>query len=53
VRHQRHSLQVEINRKLYMREETLLMNAGFESLQTHLKSLVQLLLTTDPRALAA
>lgn len=49
----RHSLQVEINRKLYMSEDTLLMHAGFESLQTHLKSLVQLLLTTDPRALTA
>ena len=49
----RHSLQVEINRKLYMREDTLQMHAGFESLQTHLKSLVQLLLTTDPRALVA
>jgi len=49
----RHSLQVEINRKLYMSEDTLLMHAGFESLQTHLKLLVQLLLTTDPRALVA
>ena len=49
----RHSLQVEINRKLYMSEDTLQMHAGFESLQTQLKSLVQLLLTTDPRALAA
>lgn len=49
----RHSLQVEINRKLYMSEDTLQMHAGFESLQTHLKSLVQLLLTTDPRALTA
>jgi N-formylglutamate deformylase len=49
----RHSLQVEINRKLYMSEDTLQTHAGFESLQTHLKSLVQLLLTTDPRALVA
>jgi N-formylglutamate deformylase len=49
----RHSLQVEINRKLYMSEETLQVHSGFESLQTHLKSLVQLLLTTDPRALTA
>jgi N-formylglutamate deformylase len=49
----RHSLQVEINRKLYMREDTLQTHAGFESLQTHLKSLVQLLSTTDPRALVA
>ncbi len=49
----RHSLQIEINRKLYMNEETLQMHAGFEPLQAHLKSLVQLLLTTDPRTLAA
>ncbi len=49
----RHSLQVEINRKLYMSEETLQMHAGFEPLQNHLKSLVQRLLQTDPRTLTA
>jgi N-formylglutamate deformylase len=48
---QRHSLQIEINRKLYMNEETLEMTEGFNALQASLKSLVKLLLETDPRAL--
>lgn len=48
---QRHSLQIEINRKLYMNEETLEMTDGFAALQTSLKSLVTLLLNTDPREL--
>jgi N-formylglutamate deformylase len=47
----RHSLQLEINRKLYMDEATLEMNAGFAPLQAHLRSLVELLLQTDPRRL--
>jgi N-formylglutamate deformylase len=47
----RHSVQVEINRKLYMHEDTLEMHAGFSSLQTHLKALVVQLLRTDPRKL--
>jgi len=45
----RHSIQLEINRKLYMNEETLALTAGFDSLKTHLRSLVELLLATDPR----
>jgi len=45
----RHSIQLEINRKLYMNEETLALTAGFDSLKTHLRSLVKLLLATDPR----
>jgi len=49
---QRHSIQVEINRKLYMDEKTLEPNAGFEGLRAHLRSLVELLLRTDPRRLA-
>ncbi|MDW5444880.1 N-formylglutamate amidohydrolase [Polaromonas sp. SM01] len=49
---QRHSIQLEVNRKLYMNEETLAMNDGFAPLKTHLQSLVQLLLQTDPRTLA-
>lgn len=47
----RHSIQVEINRKLYMNEETLAITEGFAALQTSLQSLVALLLGTDPRAL--
>ena len=48
---QRHSIQLEINRKLYMNEETLALTAGFDTLKTHLRSLVELLLKTDPRLL--
>jgi N-formylglutamate deformylase len=48
---QRHSIQLEINRQLYMDEQTLEINAGFAPLKTHLQSLVQLLLATDPRRL--
>ncbi len=48
---QRHSIQLEINRKLYMSEETLQINEGFAPLKTSLQSLVQLLLLTDPRTL--
>jgi N-formylglutamate deformylase len=47
----RHSLQLEVNRKLYMDEATLEMHAGFAQLQAHLRSLVDLLLQTDPRGL--
>jgi N-formylglutamate deformylase len=48
----RHSIQVEINRKLYMDEQTLEPNAGFATLRGHLRSLVERLLATDPRTLA-
>lgn len=47
----RHSIQLEINRKLYMNEETLALTPGFERLKTHLQSLVGRLLATDPRQL--
>ena len=47
----RHSIQVEVNRKLYMFEETLQLTEGFTALQDSLRSLVDLLLATDPRAL--
>ena len=50
--HQRHSIQLEINRKLYMDEETLAITSGFAPLQQHLRDLVERLLRTDPRALA-
>lgn len=47
----RHSIQLELNRKLYMDEATLELTAGFASLQNHLRSLVELLLQMDPRRL--
>jgi N-formylglutamate deformylase len=49
---QRHSIQVEINRQLYMDEGTLEPHDGFERLQAHLRQLVGHLLATDPRELA-
>jgi len=46
----RHSIQIEINRKLYMDEATLALDeAGAARLQEHLRSLVEMLLATDPR----
>jgi len=50
--HDRHSIQVEINRKLYMDEQTLEMTAGFDTLRRNLRSLIERLLRTDPRVLA-
>jgi len=47
----RHSLQLEVNRKLYMSEETRELTPGFEPLKTTLRSLVDVLLKTDPRVL--
>lgn len=47
----RHSLQLEVNRKLYMSEETRELTPGFEPLKTTLRSLVDVLLKTDPRGL--
>jgi N-formylglutamate deformylase len=48
----RHSIQVEINRKLYMDEATLATHEGFAALRAHLRQLVERLLATDPRKLA-
>ena len=48
---QRHSIQLEINRKLYMDEDTLAITDGFAALQATLQSLVVQLLQTDPRQL--
>jgi N-formylglutamate deformylase len=45
----RHSVQVEINRKLYMNERTLELHQGCETLKRHLRGLVEMLLRTDPR----
>ena len=44
---QRHSIQLEINRKLYMDEETLDITPGFAALKANLRSLVEHLLNTD------
>jgi N-formylglutamate deformylase len=48
---QRHSIQVEINRKLYMDEETLQLTPAHEELKASLRSLARMLLETDPRRL--
>lgn len=48
---QRHSIQLEINRRLYMDEKTFELNDGYESLKTTLQALVKQLLATDPRLL--
>jgi len=49
--HQRHSIQLEINRKLYMDEASLdILPQGFARLQADLQAMVQWLLGTDPRA---
>ena len=51
-RAQRHSIQVEVNRKLYMDEATLQPHEGFDTLKARLRRLVEELLATDPRKLA-
>lgn len=48
---QRHSIQIEINRKLYMDEVTLELTPAHEELKASLRSLVRMLLETDPRRL--
>jgi len=46
----RHSIQVEVNRKLYMDEQTLALNeAGFGRLQKDLRSMVEMLLAEAPK----
>jgi N-formylglutamate deformylase len=47
----RHSLQLEINRGLYMDEQSLDIRPGFERLQADLRQLVERLLALDPRQL--
>lgn len=49
---QRHGIQLEVNRRLYMDETTLEPHAGFATLRGHLQQLVERLLATDPRKLA-
>ncbi|MDB5858549.1 MAG: N-formylglutamate amidohydrolase [Ramlibacter sp.] len=46
---QRHSIQVEVNRKLYMDEATLELNANFATLRGHLRQMAEQLLAIDPR----
>jgi N-formylglutamate deformylase len=48
---QRHSVQLEINRKLYMDEATFELTPGAGPLKAALCSLVEMLLKTDPRKL--
>lgn len=47
----RHSVQLEINRRLYMDEQTLALHDGFAPLQATLRALVDGLLVLDPRQL--
>ena len=47
----RHSIQIEVNRKLYMDEHSLALHDGYEPLKASLRSLLQLLRVTDPRQL--
>lgn len=47
----RHSVQIEINRSLYMDEQTFELKPGYAALKTSLQSLVGKLLHTDPRTL--
>jgi N-formylglutamate deformylase len=47
----RHSVQVEINRALYMDEASLACHDGFARLRTHLQEMVEALLQLDPRNL--
>lgn len=46
----RHSIQLEVNRRLYMDEQSLRLNGGFARLRIDLESLVLMLLATDPRS---
>ena len=45
----RHSVQIEINRALYMNEQTLELTQGFAPLYENLKALVLALMAYDPR----
>ncbi|MBC7435289.1 MAG: N-formylglutamate amidohydrolase [Bdellovibrionales bacterium] len=47
----RHSVQIEINRRLYMNEQTFEITPGFDKLRADLRSLVDKLLAADPRSL--
>lgn len=45
----RHSIQLEINRRLYMNESTLELHEGYEPLKRDLRALVEALLVLDAR----
>ena len=47
-----HSIQLEINKRLYMDEATFERNAGFVPLQRTLRELTQALLRLDPRSVS-
>lgn len=47
----RHGVQVEVNRRLYMDEKTLEPTAGLNRLRSDLKAMVAMLVETDPRSL--
>jgi N-formylglutamate deformylase len=49
--HERHSIQVEINRRLYMDEHSLEPHEGMERLRADLRRMVTSLLALDPRSL--
>jgi N-formylglutamate amidohydrolase len=46
--HARHALQIEVNRALYMDEETLALRRDFRNLRAHLTSLASLIIETLP-----
>lgn len=48
---QRHSLQLEVNKRLYMKEDTLIRHDGFWVVQATLRELAKLLSNLDPQAL--
>ena len=48
----RHSVQIEINRRLYMDERTFELTPGYDKLKADLRALLETLLATDPRTLA-
>jgi N-formylglutamate deformylase len=45
----RHSIQLEVNRRLYMDEDSLELHAGCEPLKRSLRSMAEMLLRIDPR----
>ena len=45
----RHSIQIEVNRALYMDEQSLATHAGYAGLQRSLESLVAMLTTLNAR----
>ena len=50
---QRHSIQLEVNRRLYMDEKTLIPTPGLQDLKADLRRLMEVLLGTDARLLAS